>query len=105
MQTIPFTLAVPGMVLAKEIKNPDNADGPPMCGKGLALTAALIDRLQQKGVQSVTVEGHPVKIEGEKTVEEMLQALDKRFRKVERDPLMTKLKNIYRRQIIRSMGE
>lgn len=103
MQNIPFTYALPGMVLAREIKNPDNPDGPPVCGKGVSLTEALIERLRQKGVQSVTVEGRPVKMDGDKPVEEMLAELDKRFRKVADDPQMNLVKEIYKRQTIRSM--
>ena len=105
MQNIPFSLAAPGMVLAKEVKNIENPDGPPMCGKGVALTESLISRLGKMGIQSLTVEGHPVNMEGEATAEEMLAALDKRFRKVQEDALMQKLKEIYRRHIIRSMGD
>ena len=105
MQTIPFKLACPGMVLARDIKNPESPDGPPICGKGVALTESLIDRLGQKNVQSITVEGHPVKIAGEKSLDEMLAVIDKRFRKVEGDPIMMKLKEFYRRQTIRARGE
>ena len=104
MQTIPLKLAQAGMVLAREIRNPDNPDGPPVCGKGMALTSALIDRLGQKGIASVTVEGHPVKIEGEKTLDEMLAELDRRFRKVDGDAGMRMLKEIYRQQTIRAAG-
>jgi hypothetical protein len=46
-----------------------------------------------------------VKVEGEPTLEQMLQALDRRFRRVEDDALMMKIKELYRRQIRRSMGE
>jgi len=93
------------MVLAREIKNPENPDGPPVCGKGVALTESLIERLGQKGIASVTVEGHPVRIEGEKTLDEMLAAIDRRFRKVEGDPVMMKLREIYRQQTIRARGD
>jgi hypothetical protein len=91
------------MVLAKEIKADDNPASPPICGKGVSLTGLLISRLTQMGVQSVTVEGHPVKLEGEASLEEMLAVLDKRFAKVQADPLMMKLKEIYRSNLMRSM--
>ena len=103
MQNIPLSLAAPGMVLAKEIKADDNPASPPICGKGVSLTGPLISRLTQMGVQSVTVEGHPVKLEGEASLEEMLAVLDKRFAKVQADPLMMKLKEIYRSNLMRSM--
>ena len=105
MQTIPFSLAAPGMELARDIKNPESPDGPPMCGKGVVLTEALISRLQQKGVQAVTVAGRPVKMEGDKPLEELLQLLDRRFRRVAQDPLMMRLKELYRQHLIRSLGE
>jgi len=105
VQNIPISLAAAGMVLAKEIKADDNPARPPICGKGVTLTDSLLSRLTSMGIQSVIVEGHPVRIEGEKTLEETLNILDKRFAKVSDDPLMQKLREIYRKQIIRSMGE
>ncbi len=105
MQKIPITQAVPGMVLAQEIKNSDNPSGMTICGKGVKLTESLISRLTQMGVQSVSVEGHPVKVEGDATLEDMLAKLDKRFSRVEDDDLMKKVKEMYRKQIFRSMGE
>jgi len=105
MQTIPFSLAAPGMELARDIKNPESPDGPPMCGRGMVLTESLIARLGQKNVQSLTVVGRPVKMAGEKTLDEMLQQLDHRFRRVAGDPLMMKLKEVCRQYLIRSQGE
>jgi len=104
MQTIPFSFAAPGMELAKDIKNPDSPDGPPICGKGVVLTEVLLSRLRQKGVQALTVIGRPVKIEGDKSLEELLALLDQRFRRVAKNPLMAHLKEIYRQNLIRSMG-
>ncbi|MBI5633511.1 MAG: hypothetical protein HZA15_08555 [Nitrospirae bacterium] len=105
MQNIPISLAAAGMVLAKEIKTDDNPASPPICGKGVTLTASLINRLAGMGVQSVVVEGHPVRLEGEKTLAETLEILDKRFAKVSGDQLMQRLREIYRKQIIRSLGD
>jgi len=105
MQNIPITLAKAGMVVAKEIKTSDDPASMTICGKGIKLTDSLINRLEQMGIQSVTVEGHPVKMEGESSVEEMLAALDHRFRRVGDDPLMMKVKAIYQNHIRRSMGE
>jgi hypothetical protein len=104
MQNIPIALAAAEMVLAKEIRRPDNPSGPPICGKGVILSLPLIMRLRDMGVQTVTVEGHPVVMPGDKPLEEQLEQLDRRFRKVMNDPLMVKLKEIYRDQIIRAMG-
>lgn len=104
MQNIPFALAISGMVLAKDVAHTDNPGSPPVCGKGLTLTDPLIERLKNMGIQSITVEGHPIKIDGDNSLEEMIAALDRRFKKVEGDALTMKLKMIYKKQIIKSMG-
>lgn len=103
MQKIPLSLAMPGMVLAKEVRKEDNDVSPPICGKGIVLTESLLSRLEKMGIQALSVEGHPVEMEGDETLDELLKALDKRFSKVMDDPLMIKLKDIYREHIIQSM--
>jgi hypothetical protein len=105
MQNIPIALVAPGMVLAKEIKSSEDPASMTICGKGVKLTESLIGRLRQMGIQSVTVEGHPVTMEGETSLDEMLAALDKRFSRVATDPLMMKIKAMYRKHIQLSMGE
>jgi hypothetical protein len=105
MQTIPISLAAPGMVVAAEIRSGGESTGRVLCGKGVNLTASLIQRLQQLGIESLTVEGHPIKMEGEETLETMLKALDRRFSRTSDDPLMMRVKEMYRKEIIRSMGE
>lgn len=90
------------MVIAKDVMRPDNPEGFPVCGKGTILSDSLIERLKQIGVQSITVEGHPVKMEGEVTTEERLAALEKRFRKIAADPIMTLVKEKFQTHIIRS---
>ena len=105
MQKIPLLLAEPDMVLARDIFRDDNANGPPICGRGVTLTDALIDRLKRMEVQTITVEGHPVRMDGDRTEEEILLALDKRFEKVEDDPLTNKLKKIYREHYMKSFGD
>jgi hypothetical protein len=105
MQNIPITLAKAGMVLAKDIKGSDDPAAMTICGKGVKLTDSLLDRLRQMGIQSLTVDGHPVTTEGEASLEEMLAALDKRFIRVMDDPLMMKIRELYRQHIVRSMGD
>jgi hypothetical protein len=105
MQKIPLTLAEPDMVLGRDIYRDDNPGGPPICGRGMKLTGALIERLKKMGVQSITVEGSPLGTAGLKSPEEILQALDERFRKVEGDPLTIRLKNIYRQFYAKAHGE
>ena len=80
MQRILMAQAGPGMILAKEILNPE---GMVLCGSGTALSPALIERLVNMDVVDVTVEGHPVNIEGDKTLQEELQEIDLRFQRVE----------------------
>ncbi len=80
MQRILLAQAGPGMILAKEILNPE---GMVLCGAGTPLSEALIERLANMDVVDVTVEGHPVNIEGEKTLNEELEEVDLRFQRVE----------------------
>lgn len=92
MQRILMAQAGPGMILAKEILNPD---GMVLCGAGTPLTPALIERLISMDIVDVTVEGHPVTVEGEKTLKEELQDIDLRFQRVEdMAPLMYLKKRI-----------
>lgn len=103
MQNIPIFQSQPGMILAKDVVRPDNPNGPPLCGKGVELTAPLIMRLQNMGVQSLIVEGHPLWLEGDKTREELLADLDHRFRRLADHPRMQVIKAVYRDCIIKSM--
>ena len=85
------------MILAKEILNPE---GMVLCGAGTPLSEALIERLANMEVVDVTVEGHPVTIEGEKTLNEELQEIDLRFQRVEEiAPLMYLKKRIQARLV------
>jgi hypothetical protein len=104
MQRIPISLATSGMVLAKDLVRPENPTGPAICGKGMELTDSLLERLRNMGIQSITVQGHPVWMEGDKTLEDLLLELDYRFSRAGQDPLTRSLKEIYRKQLISSMG-
>ena len=90
------------MVIAKEVMRPDNPGGFPVCGKGTLLSESLIERLKRIGVQSLTVEGHPVKMEGAVSTEEQVAALEKRFRKISADPIMTMVKEKFQNHILQS---
>jgi hypothetical protein len=68
------------MVLGKEILNPE---GMVLCGAGTPLTPALIERLINMDVVDITVEGHPVILGDEKTLQEELHEIDLRFQRVE----------------------
>ena len=105
MQSIPIALAKPDMVLSREVRRPDNPTGPPICGNGIILTESLLERLKTMGIQTVTVEGHPVKFEGEKCLNDLLQELDHRFSKVSHDSLMQTLKEMFRKKLMQSWGD
>lgn len=104
MQKIPLSLARPGMVLAREVRKDDDDVSPPICGRGISLSEALISRLEKMGILKVTVEDKPVSMEGDKSPDEMLALLDRRFSKVMDDPLMAGLKEIYRELILKPTG-
>lgn len=104
MQNIPLPLARPGMVLAREVLRPTRPNGPVLFGRGVTLNEAAIERLQQIGVEFITVKGRPVAMESDETLEEQLDKLNRRFHSVEHDPGMMKLKQLFRKQIMRSMG-
>lgn len=105
MQSIPIILATPEMVLAREVRRNDNPTAPPVCGSGVVLTESLIERLKTMGIKTLSVEGHPVALEGEKGLDEYLLDLDRRFSKVSDDPLMMKLKEMHRKKLLESWGE
>ena len=105
MQKIPLMLAAADMVLAREVFRGDSPAGMPICGKGTVLTDALIARLDHLDIQSVYVEGHPVWDEGDRSLDDVLRDLDKRFEKVVDDPLTIKLHDIYKAYLIKSMGD
>lgn len=105
MQKIPLMLAAADMVLARDVFRGDSPAGMPICGKGTVLTDALIARLDHLDIQTLYVEGHPVWDEGDRSLDDVLRDLDKRFEKVADDPLATKLHDIYKAYLIKSMGD
>lgn len=104
MQRIPLALARAGMVLAKDVVRPSAPTGPPICGKGTALTDALIERLARLEATAVTVEGHPVAVEGDPTPEEELARFDHRFSRVDGDPMMQRIKELLRARLVRALA-
>jgi hypothetical protein len=105
MQKIPINLSAAEMVLARDIFKNDSPSGMPICGKGTVLSDSLINRLQQMGVQSLYVEGHPVWQEGDRGIDEQLDELDKRFSKTAGNRYNKILLEIYRNHITAAMGE
>ena len=97
MQDILTNMAAEGMVLAKDVLTPE---GRVLCGKGTVLSDSLIERLKKMEISHVLVEGHPVQMEGEKTLEEELRDIDVRFSRVEKiAPLMYLKKRIKERAV------
>jgi inorganic pyrophosphatase/exopolyphosphatase len=93
MQKIPLKLAKAGMKLAKPVSNDR---GMTLCGAGTELTEVTIARLFDMDVKRITVVGHPINTgREEKSISQQIDELHTRFSKVERDPLMRKIKNIF----------
>jgi hypothetical protein len=57
-----------------------DANGRVLCGKGVELTEEHIRKFEEFGVTFVTVEGNPVKLPWEKTLEDELKELEERFK-------------------------
>ncbi|MBW2601156.1 MAG: hypothetical protein JRD47_04400 [Deltaproteobacteria bacterium] len=92
MQKIPLKLATPGMKLAKAVINDR---GMTLCGAGTELNEETLARLARIEVERITVEGHPVELDGEgKGLSQQIDELHARFRKVDKNPLMKKIKNV-----------
>lgn len=97
MQQILSGQAKEGMVLAKDV---ELEDGRVLCGKGTMLTVSLIDRLLKMDISNITVEGHPVVVEGEKSLKEELLDIEARFSQVKDiAPLMYIKKKLMQRLI------
>jgi len=92
MQRLPLSYLRPGMKTYEEVIDPN---GRVLCGKGVELTEELLKKFEEFGVQFVTVEGNPVKLPWEKTLEEELADLEKRFEQI-KDVNLLKLKEIIR---------
>jgi len=96
VQQILSMQAAEGMVLAKDVLT---SDGRILCGKGTALTTTIIERIRKMDISHITVEGHPVQVEGEKTLEQELRDIEKRFFRVKHvPPLMYIKKKIMQRK-------
>lgn len=102
MQKIPISFAQKGMVLAKEVFQPGSASTMPMCGKGMILTESLIERMMRLEIQTIFVEGHSVELPGELSMEEQLNRLDVRFSKVENEPRMIRIKEMFKKNFMKS---
>lgn len=93
MQKIPVNLARPGMVLDKPVLR-DN--GLVLVAQGTEISQSLLDRLENMGVEWITVEGSPVDMEGmapSKTYQQRMEEMDHLFRKYKDDKWMNNMKS------------
>ena len=97
MQNVTLERAAVGMKLAKPVTN---KRGMILYSAGVALTADIIARLSGMGVEHITIEGHPPSTaDEEKGLRLQIKELNARFRYVEEDPLMGKMKNLILTQL------
>ncbi len=91
------------MKLQKEAVTPE---GQVLCGADTELTAELVLRLEKQGVSVLTVQGHPVTLPGEKSLNERLRDLEDRFSKVKKDPVLKAIKKLIAEMwIVQEKGE
>ncbi len=92
MRKVPLKLAVAGMKLAKPVIN---ESGVILCDAGVVLKEQVIAQLSEVGVELITVEGEPRDAVGaEKSLDQQVADLQARFSRVQKDPLMNKIKGI-----------
>lgn len=97
MQRIKVEQGAPGMVIAHPI---ETSTGQVLCAKGTELTEGLISRLENLEISHILVEGHPVDDgKPQKTLEEELATLERRFQTVRDNKLMGALKMVVQKHI------
>ena len=94
MQKIPLNIASAGMRLARDVFGKTNAPSL-LCPKKTLLTEEIITSLKNMAIDFIYVEIDPIRQEGYPTLEEILAALEHRFKKVRQDPLMSKIHDIF----------
>ncbi len=92
MQRLPLYYIKPGMKTYEEVIDPN---GRVLCGKGVELTEEHIKRFEEFGVSFITVEGKPVQLPWEKTLEEELKELEERFEGITDENLL-EIKRIFK---------
>jgi|YelNatPaOPRAMG01_1025707.scaffolds.fasta_scaffold84548_2 hypothetical protein len=85
MQRLPLSYIRPGMRTYEEVID---ANGRVLCGKGVELTEEHIRKFEEFGVSFITVEGNPIKLPWEKTLEEELKDLEERFKGITDENLL-----------------
>ncbi|MDA3833231.1 MAG: hypothetical protein PF495_07520 [Spirochaetales bacterium] len=102
MQKIVCQQAAAGMILGRDVITPE---GRTLCGQGTELSESMIARFMKMEIPYISVEGHPVKVEGEKTLKEQLRDIEKRFSKVNHVPPLMFLKKKIMIRLAASMKE
>jgi hypothetical protein len=101
-QRVPIEQLEPGMTVAKPVAN---ANGLVVLAAGVVLVETLIERLKRMGTPSVHVEGRPLgDASGVKTLAELEQELDHRFRKTAGEPIPFRIREAVRRHLRASHG-
>ncbi len=93
MAKVPVDNLKEGMKLSKPVIN---ENGMILLGEGTEITGAVIERLRNMSIGSVTVEGSS---QPGKSKDEALAELDVRFRKTENEPYMGILKRLFEERI------
>jgi len=97
MDTVALEHAAAGMKLAKPVTN---KRGTILYSGGIVLTAAMIARLSEMGIEKITIHGDPPGTADEQeSLSLEINELNVRFRYVERDPLMDKIKKLISKQL------
>lgn len=92
MQRLPLYYIKPGMRTYEEVID---ANGRVLCGKGVEITEEHIKKFEEFGVTFVTVEGNPVKLPWEKSLEEELKELEERFEGI-KDENLLEIKRLFK---------
>ncbi len=93
MPKVPVEQLKPGMKLARPLLN---ASGMVLMAEGTELTDSRISKIENMGVDSVFIDGPTQQA---KPRDEVLAALDKRFRPVESKPHMALIKKAVKEHI------
>jgi len=97
MQDVTLERARAGMKLARPVTN---KRGVILYGVGAVLTADIIARLSEMGVDQITVDGNPPRTaDDDESLSLQIEKLNARFRYVEGDPLMGKMKHLILKQL------
>ena len=97
MQNVTLDPAAAGKKLAKPVTD---KRGTILYDAGAVLTVDIIARLSEMGIEQITIEENPqLGAEVEKSLSQQVKELNARFRYVEEDPLMGKIKNLILAQL------